>query len=174
MTGVQTCALPILYCTTMAENKKRSSSSGRPPKRVSGKRSPAASLWYADGLQFECAACGACCGGEPGYIWMDEAEIRQAADAMGMHVLDFCQMYIAEFARGFSLREKENGDCCMLKDGRCTMYEHRPVQCRTWPFWPSNLRSAAAWREAGERCPGINRGRRWSLAEIAARRDQMK
>lgn len=158
----------------MAENKKRSSSSGRPPKRVSGKRSPAASLWYADGLQFECAACGACCGGEPGYIWMDEAEIRQAADAMGMHVLDFCQMYIAEFARGFSLREKENGDCCMLKDGRCTMYEHRPVQCRTWPFWPSNLRSAAAWREAGERCPGINRGRRWSLAEIAARRDQMK
>lgn len=135
-----------------------------------GKASP----WYADGLCFECGACGACCGGEPGYIWMSRDEILRAAEGLGMHVLDFCQMYIAEFPEGFSLREKENGDCCMLQNGRCTMYEYRPLQCRTWPWWPSNLRSPKTWHEAGLRCPGIGRGRRWNLAEIAARRDQME
>jgi hypothetical protein len=130
-------------------------------------------VWYREGLEFECRQCGRCCGGEPGYIWMSETEIRQAAETLSMHVLDFCQMYLAEHPEGFSLRELENGDCCMLRGGKCTIYKTRPIQCRTWPFWPSNLKTSARWREAGQRCPGIGQGRRWSLARLAAERDKM-
>ena len=134
----------------------------------------AGQLWYAEGLQFECGACGKCCGGEPGYIWIDEDEVRRAAAATGLHVLDFCQMYISEYSQGFSLREMANGDCCLLRDGKCQVYEARPLQCRTWPWWPGNLKSQAAWHEAGERCPGIGRGRLWSAAEIGRQRRRME
>lgn len=147
-------------------------SNDRSKGRGSGTRG-ADGPWYAEGLQFECSACGQCCGGEPGYIWMTEDEIRQAAAALGMHVLDFCTMFLAEFDRGFSLREHDGGDCCMLRDGKCLIYAARPLQCRTWPWWPSNLRSSRSWQEAARRCPGINRGRRWSLKEIERERRKM-
>lgn len=131
-------------------------------------------LWYAEGLQFECRQCGKCCGGEPGYIWLSAEEIRSAAGAMGMHVLDFCTMYVAEYDRGFSLREMENGDCCLLKDGKCGIYSVRPLQCRTWPWWSTNLSSPAAWQQTGRRCPGVGQGRKWTPGEIARQRDQLK
>ena len=130
--------------------------------------------WYRGGLQFECQACGQCCGGAPGYIWMTRKEISRAAEAMGMHVLDFCRMYIAEYEQGFSLREMENGDCCMLRDGKCRIYAVRPLQCRTWPFWPSNVSSPRAWQDVGRRCPGIGKGRTWSEAEITRQMDKMR
>jgi Fe-S-cluster containining protein len=104
---------------------------------------------------------------------MTRAEVRRAAETVGMDVLDFCRMYLAEYDQGFSLRELAGGDCCMLDGGKCRIYAARPMQCRTWPWWPSNLRSRAAWREAARRCPGIGRGHRWSLTEIVAERDKM-
>jgi Fe-S-cluster containining protein len=152
--------------------RARSTKSGRSGPGGSGGR--AKKPWYADGLQFECTQCGKCCGGEPGYIWVTPEEIHQAAEAQGMHVLDFCQMYVAEYDRGFSLREMDNGDCCLLREGKCTIYAVRPMQCRTWPWWPSNLSSPAAWRDTGRRCPGVGRGRTWSLTEIARQRDRLK
>jgi len=139
-------------------------------KRTARQKRPGS--WYAEGLRFECLACGRCCGGEPGYIWMSPEEVRAAAQYLGMDVLDFCSTYLAEYDQGFSLREAAGGDCCMLRDGRCLIYPARPLQCRTWPWWPSNLRTRSAWREASRRCPGIGRGRTWTLSEIARERDR--
>jgi len=149
-------------------------SDGRRASRCSSQSGRNANMpWYADGLQFECGQCGKCCGGEPGYIWLTVEEIRAAAEALGMHPLDFCSMYVTEYPEGVSLRELENGDCSLLHDGKCTIYKSRPLQCRTWPWWPDNLRSPEAWRRTGLRCPGVNRGRRWTLNEIAQQRDRM-
>jgi len=147
----------------MASNQARKTRFGRRATRAP---------WYAEGLRFECQVCGRCCGGEPGYIWMTPEEVRAAAGHLGMDVLDFCNMYLAEYDRGFSLRELEGGDCCMLRNGRCLIYAVRPIQCRTWPWWPSNLRSRATWRETARRCPGIGRGRTWTLGEISKQRDR--
>lgn len=104
---------------------------------------------------------------------MTREEIIAAAKAMGMDVMDFCSTYVVELDRGFSLRELDGGDCSMLRRGRCAIYGVRPLQCRTWPWWPSNLATGASWREASRRCPGIGKGRRWSLSEIAAERDRL-
>jgi Fe-S-cluster containining protein len=59
-----------------------------------------------------------------------------------------------------SLTERPGGDCVLLdaETRGCTVYEDRPRQCRTWPFWNSNLKSEAAWDEAAESCPGCNKG----------------
>ena len=129
--------------------------------------------WYARGLRFQCLICGRCCGGQAGYIWISPEEIQQAARMLGLRAGDFRSLYVAEYDRGLSLREMASGDCCMLHNGRCRIYAVRPLQCRTWPFWPSNLSSPRAWQEAAARCPGIGSGRLWTVPQIEAQRKRM-
>ena len=49
--------------------------------------------------------------------------------------------------------------CALLDEekGQCSVYEARPVQCRTWPFWPENLESPEAWDLASFECEGMVR-----------------
>ena len=42
--------------------------------------------WYSEGLRFECTQCGACCSGEPGYVWVNDEEIAAMAEEMGLEV----------------------------------------------------------------------------------------
>jgi Fe-S-cluster containining protein len=66
-----------------------------------------------------------------------------------------------------SLREKANYDCVFWNEG-CSVYEERPLQCRTFPFWSFAMTSRSAWEALGVNeaqggdpesgCPGINRG----------------
>ncbi len=116
--------------------------------------------WYSDGLRFSCTGCGDCCTGEPGYVWVNRAEIEALAAALEMPVVEFERQYVRTVGIRKSLIERVGGDC-VLFDGqtrRCLFYDARPRQCRTWPFWASNLASPAAWQETAERCPGCNRG----------------
>jgi len=56
-----------------------------------------------------------------------------------------------------SLKEKLNKDC-IFWDSLCTVYEARPLQCRTFPFWESIVASAKSWEIAASGCPGMNSG----------------
>src|SRR5580698_7318774 len=98
--------------------------------------------WYQDGLKFECTQCGNCCTGAPGFVWVNEAEIAALAAEVGMeNVEKFEQKYVRKVGNRRSLKEFSNGDCVFF-DGearKCTVYGARPRQCRTWPFWNSNL-----------------------------------
>jgi len=135
--------------------------------------------WYADGLSFTCTQCGNCCTGEPGYVWISQVELQRLSDFLKRDIEDVVRRYCRKLGGGFSLKEKRavNGehDCIFLEriQGRriCTVYEVRPLQCRTWPFWEGNLSSERAWRRAGENCPGMNRGKRYTLEQIEALRD---
>lgn len=71
-----------------------------------------------------------------------------------------------------SLTEYANGDCTFF-DGetrRCTIYPVRPAQCRTWPFWRSNLESPQAWKDVQVECPGAGHG---SLVPLEAIRNHV-
>jgi uncharacterized protein len=125
-------------------------------------------LWYSQGLKFSCTGCGCCCTGAPGFVWVNKAEIKAIAEAVGLEVDEFERRYIRTVGVRKSLVEFSNGDCAFF-DGesrKCRVYDARPRQCRTWPFWPSNLVSPGRWDEVSERCPGCNRGRRVPLAKI--------
>jgi Fe-S-cluster containining protein len=65
-----------------------------------------------------------------------------------------------------SLLEQPNYDCIFLKEGRCSVYDARPIQCRTYPFWPAIMDDAESWKEEGQSCPGIGEGRHYSREEI--------
>jgi Fe-S-cluster containining protein len=126
--------------------------------------------WYNDGLQFECSQCGDCCTGSPGYVWVTNEEIAALAERVAMPVEDFERKFVRKVGIRKSLIEYSNGDCVFFDaDARkCTVYEARPKQCRTWPFWESNIRTPAAWQHTCEVCPGSGRGKLYAVEEILA------
>ncbi|MEX0818019.1 MAG: YkgJ family cysteine cluster protein, partial [Pirellulaceae bacterium] len=100
--------------------------------------------WYKDGLRFKCTQCGDCCTGAPGYVWVNKAEIEALAAERGEpDVETFESEYVRKIGIRRSLREFPNGDCVFFdsEKRKCTVYNARPRQCRTWPFWDSNLKS---------------------------------
>ena len=54
-----------------------------------------------------------------------------------------------------SLKEKPGFDCIFWQNG-CTVYQYRPLQCRTFPFWESILGSQEAWENLS--CKGAGKG----------------
>jgi uncharacterized protein len=122
--------------------------------------------WYADGLRFTCTQCGHCCTGPSGYVWFSDAEAAAMAAFLKMAVPQFLAKFAHQVNGRWSLNETltEHGyDCAMLRrdsDGKaiCSIYSARPMQCRTWPFWPENLRSNDDWLRAAQRCPGMAEG----------------
>jgi hypothetical protein len=133
--------------------------------------------WYVAGLAFECTGCGTCCAGPgEGYVWTTAKEIALIAEKLGISEAEMRRKYVRKVGGGFSLVERaDNRDCIFLvPDGdgcrKCRIYDARPRQCRTWPFWPGNLASPNDWAHAGLRCPGINRGAVHPLDAIETKR----
>lgn len=132
--------------------------------------------WYIDGLRFECTGCGACCTGAPGYVWVNQAEMIGLADAMNVSLKQFQRRYTRRVGIRYSLTERPGGDCVFFDPERrvCRVYDIRPRQCRTWPFWGSNIRTANAWQEMARECPGADRGRLFTPEEIHRLRDVLR
>lgn len=115
------------------------------------------SPWYAQGLNFKCTGCGQCCTGSPGYIWVDEEEIQQIAQHLKLTIDQFSRQYLRRVNGRLSLLElPKSYDCIFLKDNKCQIYQVRPTQCRTYPWWPQNLKSEKEWRDAARFCEGIH------------------
>ncbi|WP_068470944.1 YkgJ family cysteine cluster protein [Candidatus Protochlamydia phocaeensis] len=113
--------------------------------------------WYKDGLHFSCTQCGKCCTGSPGFVWVSEQEMAEMAQFLKISIKDFKRLYVRRLHNRYLLVEKksQNHDCVFYKDRKCQVYQARPSQCRTYPFWKENLLSPQSWEEAAQTCEGI-------------------
>lgn len=130
--------------------------------------------WFSKGLQFTCTRCGACCTGAAGFTWISEPELTALAEHLGLDP-DACRRRYTRavhFPDGrvvLSLNERGNGDCVFFRAGTgCTVYDHRPRQCRTWPFWKRVVATPETWSAAAVDCPGMNQGRLVTADDIRA------
>ncbi len=114
--------------------------------------------WWHDGVRFSCQGSGKCCVSRGGYgfVYLTLGDRRRLAAALGLSTRAFTRQHCEKTDGYWHLRE-ESRDCRFLADRRCTVYEARPDQCRTWPFWPENL-SARAWTAIAKECPGVGKG----------------
>ena len=90
---------------------------------------------------------------------MTPEELNQAAELLNLSNEEFIQHYASH-----TLVDETSGDlwvrlldqsstssgvdhgCIFLnEDNTCQIYEARPIQCSTYPFWPNILASRAAW-----------------------------
>lgn len=134
--------------------------------------------WYKEGLHFQCAGCGGCCTGAPGYVWLTPEEEKQIADFLNISLEEFEKTYTRMvYGLRRSLKEipQSNYDCVFFNSEtkQCSIYDVRPAQCRTWPFWDSLLESKNAWDEASKNCPGCNQGPLIPFEEIEIRRKKI-
>jgi Fe-S-cluster containining protein len=136
--------------------------------------------WYArDGLRFKCTQCGNCCTGPPGYVWFDDDEAKQIAETLGLSVAAFRREYAHKAYGRWTLNEVRSADgydCVFLErdslgKALCSIYDARPRQCRTWPFWKENLTSSRAWQRMQKNCPGSGHGKLVPVQQIRILRD---
>lgn len=77
--------------------------------------------WYHEGLKFECTACGKCCTGAPGYVWLTLEEMQVIACFLDMDFLVFKQCYTRKVDGRYCLKEDKsrNWSCVFLRDSKC-------------------------------------------------------
>ena len=126
-------------------------------------------LFYNDGLKFECQGSGNCCTshGEFGFVFLTLEDRRRFAKHLNISTATFTRQYCDIRDGVWHLKEDpKRPDCMFLKNKRCSTYEARPTQCRTWPFWPEVL-NAKSWKtEVASFCPGIGKGQLWTKEQI--------
>ncbi len=112
--------------------------------------------WYEKGLRFKCTECGKCCSGFEGFVWLSPQDIEKLSKHFGLTSEDFLKKYTRKIGNRTSLIEKRNFDCIFYKDKKCTVYQARPSQCKTFPFWPEHLKKTKDWTKAKKFCEGID------------------
>lgn len=127
--------------------------------------------WWRSGVQFQCQGSGKCCTshGEFGYVFLSPEDRARIAKLLNMRVSDFTKKYCEKTGGVWHLiEEKGKPDCLFLEGKRCGIYEARPSQCRTWPFWPEVMNAKSWQKDVVEFCPGVGKGRVVSGDEIEA------
>ena len=112
-------------------------------------------VWWKEGLKFGCTACGRCCQNE-GEVWLDSDEFADLSTNLKEDPKVVLDKYAEKTMSGWvklknqvSDDPKINDRCIFLGDDgkQCSIYESRPIQCRTYPFWPRLLSSPTEWEK---------------------------
>ena len=137
------------------------------PKGRKEPRSGDQQRWWHEGVRFECQGSGRCCvsRGAYGYVYVTLEDRRRIAKLLGLGTRTFTLRYCEKENGIWKLRDF-NENCRFLEGAKCGIYQARPTQCRTWPFWPETLGAKAWAREVAAYCPGVGKGRLWSREEI--------
>ncbi len=136
-----------------------------------------AKAWWREGVRFECQGGGGCCvsHGECGSVYLTREDAGKLAKHLGISVAELAGRYCREGQSPLNLKDAEGSEACIfLVDRRCSVYQARPTQCRTWPFWPEVM-GPRKWREqvAGF-CPGVGKGRLVPAEAIEAALDEQR
>jgi len=119
-------------------------------------------------LRFQCTGCGKCCtGGSDHYIAISKTEADRIRQHLGITEKWFRRRYVEHLTRNTLTARMPEGRCTFLdKNGHCKIYHLRPVQCRTYPYWPEILKNKQTWKKEAIYCEGINTGAIVSVKEI--------
>lgn len=125
--------------------------------------------WWREGVRFQCQGSGQCCTshGEFGYVFLTLEDRRRMAKALKMRTGEFTKKHCQKSGGIWHLIEEPGKpDCRFLQGKRCGIYEGRPTQCRTWPFWPEVMEAKAWKKDVVDFCPGVGKGKFYSGEEI--------
>ena len=130
--------------------------------------------WYSNGLRFECTQCGNCCKnhGDYTYVYLTTPEVEAIAAKLELEAEVFLKDY-CEVENGWVTLRMDQPACRFLgEDNRCGIYEVRPRQCSTWPFWRENLKEEVWKGSVKDCCPGLDKGELTSAPEAKAIADK--
>lgn len=107
-------------------------------------------------MRFQCQpGCIKCCE-EKGFVYVSEYDIVHLAEFLRMTVPDFKTRYVYSTKNVSRLRMPRH--CPFLSPTGCTVHPAKPIQCRTFPFWPELVDDKKEWNKTAKWCPGIGKG----------------
>ncbi|MEM7311210.1 MAG: YkgJ family cysteine cluster protein [Planctomycetota bacterium] len=111
-------------------------------------------------MRFECTQCGNCCRnhGEYAYVYLAATDVAAMSRRLKLAPKVFLERYCVLEDGMVSLRMDRPACPFLGEDNRCGVYEVRPMQCRTWPFWEENLKRKVWKGPVKDCCPGIDQG----------------
>ncbi len=125
---------------------------------------------YLKGIRFKCQGSGNCCvsRGSYGFVYLSKLDVKKLSKNFKINEKEFLKKYCSKTDGYIHLKElkKNKGNCIFLLDKRCKVYKSRPIQCRTWPFWPENMETKKWNQDISKNCPGIGKGKIINKKEI--------
>jgi Fe-S-cluster containining protein len=119
-------------------------------------------------MRFECQkGCTKCCE-QQGFVYLTEDDIPRLAAYLGMTVPAFEQRYVYRTKNQRRLRVPRHAQCEFLHEGGCSVHPAKPLQCRSFPYWPELVGNKKNWKKTAAWCPGIDKG---DLVNIQVARD---
>ncbi len=84
---------------------------------------------------FTCTGCGDCCRWS-GSVLLTDRDITQLAAHLGVSESEFIEHHTRLAPNRIQLALLDKGDdrCAFLENDRCSIYQARPEQCRSFPF----------------------------------------
>jgi Fe-S-cluster containining protein len=127
-----------------------------------------------DELRFTCQrGCTNCCE-QQGFVYLTEANLRDAARFLGMTPAAFERRYVYRTRHLLRLRKPRGKQCHFLVNGGCAIHPAKPVQCRLFPFWPELVEDRGEWNRTAKMCPGIGQGPLIQIGEALEVADEMR
>lgn len=118
-----------------------------------------------NGFHFSCRGCGDCCR-RPGSVYFTLEEKNRFLELYPN--TDPTLFQKTGYPEWYEIPCKNS--CPFLnKRGRCSVYDARPYQCSSWPFWPENFRTEAEYRNLLRECRGCGSGRYYPAESIKQR-----
>ncbi|MBN2426391.1 MAG: YkgJ family cysteine cluster protein [Calditrichaceae bacterium] len=115
---------------------------------------------YLKNIRFECQSdCVNCCRLTGGYVYLTESEAEKIAEFLETSKSNFINWFTRTINDRLCLVDGEEEKCVFLDGSKCSIYEVRPLQCRTYPFWKENIKTYERWKITCSECPGIGKGR---------------
>ena len=124
---------------------------------------------FPNGIRFQCQRSGKCCRsrGSYSYIYFSLKDRQRLAKHLNLPTRSITRRFMKKTDGLFHLKQPDKR-CPFLTASGCSIYEARPTQCRTWPFWPENMKRKVWEEEIAPLCEGIGKGRLYSPEEVTS------
>lgn len=127
-----------------------------------------------DTFRFECKMCGRCCRNREEPILITGADIYRIANALSTTMMDVVANKTVGYIGDTShipvlvLKERLDGSCSLLRNGRCMVHQDKPAVCALFPLGRfSDLRNNSFHYFVNPRScqTGKTDGKVWTLQE---------
>lgn len=127
-------------------------------------------------MKFQCQeSCGGkCCSrskeNSGAFVFLTKSDVNIIEKATGRNREKFSELLEFDSTRFTRKKSKQRvlkmvGDACtFFEKGKCKIFENRPMQCKTFPFWPENMK-AYKWNKLKKFCIGIGKGNEINFEE---------
>ena len=101
--------------------------------------------------EFDCGKCGNCCK-VSGYVYLTCKEAKEISRFLKIPLKEFRRKYTRKLKNKLVIKQPYKGRCLFFKKRLCVIYNIRPEQCRTFPFWKENLNNTKDWKNTLTYC----------------------